>query len=75
MTFDYPLADLLACSGRPVTRDPLEDRIEHYQPQKRYFSGDVVEFDGNLNICVAPEGMPCRRSPAERHRDWEALEE
>lgn len=75
MTENYPLATLLPCCGRPVTRDPLEDRIEPYQPRKAYYSGDMVNFDGNLYICVAPEGIPCRRSPVERPRDWEALDE
>lgn len=75
MTETYPLATLLRCSGSPTTRQPLDDQIREYRPGKRYFTGDMVDFCGVSYICVAPEGIPCRRSPAERPRDWEELDE
>ena len=75
MTETYPLA-MLRCSGSPTTRQPLdEDCIREYRPGRAYRTGDMVEFCGVLYICVAPEGEICRRSPAERHRDWEELEQ
>lgn len=75
MTESYPLAMLLECSGRPTTHQPLDDEIREYRPGKSYWTGDLVEFCGIRYICVAPEGVPCRRSPAERHRDWEELDD
>jgi len=69
-----PIHHLLYCSGRPVTRDPLDDDCAEYRPGRTYFTDDQCEFAGQRYICVAPEGQPCRHSPAERPRDWEEVE-
>lgn len=69
-----------ALENKDKTNEPTEDGTElpTYPPYETgvwYYRDDVVSFDGQNHICVAPEGAVCTWSPTEYPPYWEVYVE
>lgn len=47
--------------------------IADYVPGKWYYTGDVVMWNGEVYVCIAPEGVVCVWSPTEYPAYWELM--
>lgn len=47
--------------------------IPEYQEGKWYYKGDLVTWDGETYVCIAPDGVVCVWSPAAYPAYWEKL--
>lgn len=44
-----------------------------YEVGKWYYAGDMITFDGQNYVCIAPEGVVCTWSPSEYPAYWEVI--
>lgn len=67
------LEEKLADTTEPPTDENGNTIIPEYVAGKWYYAGDVVTWDGEAYVCIAPEGVVCVWSPAEYPAYWEKL--
>lgn len=47
--------------------------LPEYMEGKWYYKGDVVKFEGEAYVCIAPDGVVCVWSPAAYPAYWEKV--
>lgn len=47
------------------------EQPEEYVVGKSYYNGDEVTWQGEVNVCTAPSGVPCVWSPTDYPTYWE----
>ena len=47
--------------------------IEEFKVGKSYYNGDIVSFEGEIYICIAPDGAVCVWSPKDYPAYWEKV--
>ena len=57
----------------PPTDENGDTIIADYVPGRWYYAGDVVMWNGEAYVCVAPEGVVCVWSPTDHPSYWEKM--
>lgn len=67
------IKELLGNSGSEDTEGGTEEVVKYpeYEVGKWYYAGDIIAFDGQNYVCIAPDGVVCTWSPAEYPAYWE----
>lgn len=63
-----------ATTDEPPTDENGDTIIAEYVPGKWYYAGDVVMWQGEAYVCIAPDGVTCVWSPADYPAYWQKVE-
>lgn len=62
-----------ATEEEPPTDENGDTIIPEYVAGKWYYKGDLVTWDGETYVCIAPDGVTCVWSPADYPAYWQKL--
>lgn len=67
------IKELLGNSDNEDNEGSTEEVVTYpeYEVGKWYYAGDMIAFDGQNYVCIAPEGVVCTWSPSEYPAYWE----